>query len=81
MSTTRAKFKCDSVTLTESGKEVNLSPVTSGGPENENFFKWTPSGAINMGIVNPAVDFNPGQEYYVDFTPAPVEAEVVTENN
>lgn len=69
----RAKFKVQSVTETEGGlKSVKLFPVTSGSPENAEFFKWTPSGAIDMGTINPvaAEQFKPGTEFYVDFTPA-----------
>ena len=70
MSKTRAKFKCDHVTNFENGKNVVLQPVTSGSEENESFFKWTPSGEINMSVVNEEVEFIPGKEYFVDFTPA-----------
>jgi hypothetical protein len=67
----RAKFKCDEVTQTVSGGKVKLTPVTSGSPENENFFKWTPCGQIEMGTINPEAiqQFVPGKEFYVDFTP------------
>lgn len=65
----RAKFRVTQVTKTESGEKVELAPVTGGSPENEKFFKWTPSGKIEMGIVNPEIkEFNPGDEFYVDFT-------------
>lgn len=69
----RAKFKVQSVTEVEGGfKSVKLFPVTSGSPENAEFFKWTPSGSIDMGTINEAAaeQFKPGQEFYVDFTPA-----------
>jgi hypothetical protein len=68
----RAKFKCSEVTETESGKKVVLYPVISGSEENKAFFKWTPSGKLEMGIMNDgaANEFKPGQEYYVDFTKA-----------
>lgn len=66
----RAKFKCQSVTETENGKSVILSGVTGGSTENEQFFKWTPSAKIEMGILNPAAaeKFQVGAEYYCDFT-------------
>ncbi len=74
MSTTvRAKFKVQSVTESEGGlKTANLTPVTSGSPENEKFFKWTPGGQIQLGTINPhaAAQFVPGKQFYVDFTPA-----------
>jgi len=73
---TRAKFYCCSVTLFSSdpgaGKAVKLQPVTSGSEENREFWKYTPSGSIELSISNPeaAKIFEPGREYYVDFTPA-----------
>lgn len=73
MSTTvRAKFKVQSVTESEGGlKTANLAPVTSGSPENEKFFKWTPGGQIQLGTINPAAaeQFTPGRQFYVDLTP------------
>ena len=68
MSTTRAKFRCESVTTTESGKSVKLQPVAGGSEENESFFKWTPYGSIEIGTINENVNFVPGKEYFVDFT-------------
>jgi len=68
MGQTRAKFKCTEVSLTEHGNTVTFNPVVSGSKENESFFKWTPYGEIKMGIVNPDIHFEPGHEYYVDFT-------------
>lgn len=73
MTTVRAKFKVQSVTESEGGlKTANLSPVTSGSPENEKFFKWTPGGQIQLGTINPeaAAQFVPGRQFYVDFTAA-----------
>lgn len=68
MTTTRAKFLCTSIKETMSGKVIELNPVTGVSEENKNFFKWTPSGKIEMGIVNDNVKFLIGKEYYVDFT-------------
>jgi len=65
---TRAKFKVDEVATTVSGTTVRMTPVTSGSPENESFFKWTPFGKIEMGTINPDVKFIPGKEYFIDFT-------------
>lgn len=72
MATTRCKFKCDSVILSEHGAEVKFSPVTSTSPENDSFFKWTPYGEFRMGLINvdQASKFIPGQNYYIDLTPA-----------
>lgn len=54
------------------GKEVILWAVSCGSKENEEFFKYTPSGTIQLSIVNPtaAEQFEPGKEYYVDFIKA-----------
>ncbi len=68
----RAKFKVHSVTEHENGlKSVKMHPVTSGSAENAAFFKWTPSGTIELGTVNPeaAAQFTPGKEFLVDFHP------------
>lgn len=71
----RAKFKCDSVEGKADDGSVSvirLSPVYTGSAENEQFFKWTPSGSISIGTINPAAaaQFEVGKEFYVDFTPA-----------
>ncbi|QYR20811.1 hypothetical protein KZ483_24130 [Paenibacillus sp. sptzw28] len=64
----RAKFKCWS----NHGGVVTLHPVTDGSEENKTFWKYTPGGQITLTITNPdAVNqFEPGKEYYVDFTSA-----------
>lgn len=56
----------------EIGTTVNLSPVIIGSEENKDFYKWTPSGRIELGTLNPkaAEQFEIGKEYYVEFTPA-----------
>lgn len=79
MSPVRAKFRVtQTVQNAAHGKHekpthtIRLSPVTSGSPENEEFYKWTPGGSIELSVVNDetAQQFELGQEYYVDFTPA-----------
>jgi len=73
---TRAKVKCIKIELHESGGRIVLNPVTATNEENSKFFKWTPSGSIDLGIVNQDTigNFIPGNEYYVDFIP--VEANI-----
>jgi hypothetical protein len=75
----RAKFVVTSITRTKgwaaNGGEVQtirLSPVTSGSDENKSFFAATPSGQIELGIVNADAvkEFDLGAEMYVEFTPA-----------
>lgn len=73
MSTVRAKFKVQSVTKAEGGaNRVELRPVTGGSPENEQFYKWTPGGSIDLQTVNEAAaaQFEPGAQFYVDFIKA-----------
>lgn len=72
MTTIRAKFIVDGVMTTQYGNEVTMSAVISGSEENSNFFRYTPSGSLKMGTVNPEVvkQFIPGQEFYLDFIPA-----------
>jgi len=74
--TVRAKFFVESKKETTTGFDIEMSPVTSGGAENNFFFKWTPTGKLDMRTINKgAVDeFEVGKEYYIDFTKAlPVE--------
>lgn len=68
----RAKFVVTEVAQTVAGSRIRMSPVTGTSEENKSFFKWTPSGQLDMGIVAPetAAVFTPGAEFYVDFTPA-----------
>lgn len=52
---------------------IKLAPVNGLSEENKEFFRWTPAGSIDLGTVNPAVaaQMHIGNEFYVDFTPAP----------
>lgn len=72
MSTTRAKFTVQAVTeYSGGGKRIELMPVTTGSEENKSFWKYTPSGKIELNLSNEAVvDFKIGQAYYVDFSEA-----------
>lgn len=51
---------------------IKLMPVVSGSDENKEFYRWSPSGSIDLGTVNPAVveQFHIGDEFYIDFTRA-----------
>jgi len=67
------KVKVESLELYgDGGGSVRMTPVISGSPENEQFFKWTPSGKIEFGTVNKAVmdQLTLGAEMYVDISPA-----------
>lgn len=77
--TTRCKFHCNSITLSEYGaKVVKLSAVMprSDGSEgfthgeDHSFWSATPQGSIELTIMNPAgADlFQPGDDFYVDLT-------------
>jgi hypothetical protein len=75
---TRAKFVVNSITQTAGwGKNpriftVRLSPVSTGSEENDAFYSSTPTGMIELGLVSEAAgkQFEIGQSFYVDFTPA-----------
>jgi hypothetical protein len=54
-------------------KQVNLVAVMNDGiPENQRYHKYTPNGSIEMTIDNPPASeqFEPGKQFYVDFTQA-----------
>ena len=57
-------------------RTIVLQPVMAvpGEPEHENskFWKYSPSGEIKLGTINPQAweMFELGKEYYVDFTRA-----------
>lgn len=84
MSTTmRAKFVVGEVSdvRTEHGgtsQKVSMRPVTTssygdnGENEDNTFARYTPSGEIRLQITNPDLNgkINPGEVYYIDFTPA-----------
>ena len=70
---TRAKVRCRSIEKIEGGQfNITLVPVTTGSPENELFYRWTPNGEFKLQVVreSTAETFNVGSEYYVDFTEA-----------
>lgn len=74
--TTRAKFKCESMTKRTgwSGHAFVFSfefrAVTSGSPENQQFFAATPGGQVRLDVLSSEA-FEVGRDYYLDFTPAP----------
>lgn len=53
-------------------RSLKFSAVSADGPENGQFFAFTPSGHVDLATVNPAAweQFKLGEEYYLDFTPA-----------
>ena len=77
----RAKILVQSVTDFGNFHKVDAIPVCDQAtPENQSFNLSTPTGKIELGIANPmAFGFlKPGQQYYVDFTPAIQQTTVVT---
>jgi hypothetical protein len=56
------------------GYEQGNGP-TAGLDEDNTFAKFSPSGRFELTVNNPALvgTLNPGEQYYVDFTPVPVE--------
>lgn len=67
----RAKFKLQELTRYEGGNgKLVFQAVTSGSKENDEFFKYTPSGKIEMTLVSGKVldMLEAGGEYYIDFT-------------
>lgn len=67
----RAKFRVDSITQNSAGYIVRATPVTGGSPENEQFFKYTPGGSLELSTVNEQAvkQFAVGKSFYLDFTP------------
>lgn len=69
----RAKFYVNSIARTTWGGKVDLQ-VVCRGTDNAEWSAATPVGTISMTIKNEvALGFfvNPGDEFFVDFTPAP----------
>jgi hypothetical protein len=61
----RAKFRVEEVDQSS----VRLRAVSGGSDENREFFTATPSGLIDLQVLNPhaIAAFDRGAEYYVDF--------------
>lgn len=68
----RCKFVVTEVAHTRYGAALKLMPVSSGSAENKEFFLATPCGSFEMQTINEAAvaGVAPGQEFYVDLTPA-----------
>lgn len=72
MATIRAKFRCASITdhAMSSAKRVTFAPIYDTTiPEDQRYATATPSGELWMSVDNPAVAFELGEYYYLDFTP------------
>jgi hypothetical protein len=68
----RAKMKVVEKTQYQDGHKVRLHPVTGGSAENDEFYRYTPAGSVELSTINDsaAASFEVGKAYYVDFTPA-----------
>lgn len=70
----RAKFRCWSVIPSSDGAfNIELHAVTEdSSEENKTFWKYTPAGSVTLSTVNKAAAdyYEPGVEYYLDFTKA-----------
>jgi hypothetical protein len=80
MTTMRAKFIVSTVTKHAGPSEVvkfnavakSSAYPADGSDEDNTYAKWSPSAECSISITNPALHgkFEPGQKFYVDFTPA-----------
>ena len=75
----RAKFVISAVERVTGGEKVKFSAVSKSTPygedgldEDNTYAKYSPSASCEIFIANPALhgQFNPGEKFYVDFTPA-----------
>lgn len=80
MGNMRAKLVVESVTKNETGETLKFRAVgrkdaypADGSDENNSFARFTPSASFEMFVANPELHgkYQPGDEYYVDFTKAP----------
>ncbi len=72
----RAKMQIQSVAkLMWGGETIAMSAVYGGSTNDEDnsFAKTTPNGTINLTIANKELHgvYQPGDTFYVDFTPVP----------
>ncbi len=79
MTNMRAKLQIASVTKHAGGAEqltfhgvAAKSYPADGSDEDNTFAKFSPSVSLEITITNPALagKFEPGQKFYVDFSPA-----------
>lgn len=74
----RAKFRCTFETHRKYGPDPEhasrsyefMAAYDPETPEDQRYAKATPTGSLTIQVDNPAVSFEPGKSYYLDFTPA-----------
>ena len=71
MRAVRAKFRCNSVETFQSGMRTFRfgAEYDADQPEDQRYARYTPSGELRITVDNSNVSFEPGQSYYLDFTP------------
>ena len=57
-------------------RTFNFTPVQDGSPEAQAFWDASPSGSLQLGVINEEAwaFWKIGHEYYLDFTPVPAGA-------
>lgn len=73
MSSVRAKFRCSSVETFSTAPEGQRTyrfnaEYDASVPEDQRYARYTPMGSLSITVTNPAVVFEPGKSYYLDFT-------------
>lgn len=78
-STMRAKFQVTKVERFPSAENVHFVAIpkpgaypADGSDEDNTYAKFSPAAKCEITIANPALfgKLNPGEKFYVDFTPA-----------
>jgi hypothetical protein len=79
MTAMRAKFVLNSVQRFSASEKLSFSAVAKstaypedGSDEDNTYAKFSPQASCEIYVANPNLlgKFEPGQKYYVDFTPA-----------
>lgn len=70
MTTVRAKFMCVSreQALYDNVNYRFLPQYQPEVPEDQRYAKASPCGELKLTVTNPAVQFEVGKHYYLDFT-------------
>jgi hypothetical protein len=79
MPTMRAKMQINRIERHHASETLHFGCVAKSGgypedgsDEDNTFAKFSPSGSLSLTVANPALigKFNPGEKFYLDFTPA-----------
>lgn len=79
MTTMRAKLQVGTIERGNGYEKLTFHAVAAkqyqadGSDEDNTYAKYSPSATLVLQCNNPALhgQFNPGDKFYVDFTPAP----------